>query len=843
MFAHNLKGYDGYFLLEYLIDQSIRPSKIIYNGSKIMYLDVGKGLNIKVLDSLNFLPMKLAALPKAFGLRELRKGHFPHFFNTKVNQEYMGSYPEPKYYGVDFMGVKEREEFFAWYDTVKNDAFHFRNEMLEYCRSDVDILRQACLRFRTLMMESTGRWEASVDRKEGTIMKLVDAVDPYHYVTIASVCMGIYRTKFLEEKWRVRVSGEDDWIPAKMVEGKLVILWKGEWVLLEDIEDVTVEKREFVSTPIAQVPSTGYRDQYSKASIEWLEWMAQKDGVIIRHALNGGEKKVGKTRYKLDGYCAETDTAYEFHGCIFHSCPVCFPNDRDQTIHPLTGQTMTELYALTQKKKAFLERIGMKYVCIWEHEFRDQRKADPELRRFLATLDLVDRLNPRDSFFGGRTNASKLYHKVDGDEKIQYVDFTSLYPWVNKYCQYPAGHPTILTSDFGDMDDYFGIAQVKILPPRGLYHPVLPYRSNGKLKFPLCRTCADSENQDPCTCTDEERAMTGTWCTPELQMAVRKGYAILKTYSVYHWEETTQYDEVTGEGGLFAKYINTFLKIKQEASGPPDWIQSPQDMSKYVRKYFEKEGVTLDSDQITKNPGLRALAKLCLNSFWGKLGQRLNLKQTEFIHESEVDRFFQLLTTPTKDVQNFHVIADDMIQMEWAYKNDFQPDDAKTNIYLATFTTCWARLKLYGVLDRLGERVLYYDTDSVIYVSRSEEYDPPLGDYLGELTNELEGGDYITEFVSGGPKNYAYRTHSGKETCKVRGFTLNFINSQIINFQTVKDIVTTEEAGHVTTVNPRKICRDKLKRKLYNREEEKKYQMVYTKRVKLENFDTRPYGY
>ena len=57
----------------------------------------------------------------------------------------------------------------------------------------------------------------------------------------------------------------------------------------------------------------------------------------------------------------------------------------------------------------------------------------------------------------------------------------------------------------------------------------------------------------------------------------------------------------------------------------------------------------------------------------------------------------------------------------------------KTNIFLATFTTCWARLKLYDVLDSLGERVLYYDTDSVIYVSRPGQYDPPLGDYLGKF--------------------------------------------------------------------------------------------------------------
>ena len=83
MIAQNLKGYDGYFLLEYLIDNSMRPGKIIYNDSKIMYMTVERGLHMQVLDSLNFLPMKLADLPKAFGLTELKKGWFPHYFNRK----------------------------------------------------------------------------------------------------------------------------------------------------------------------------------------------------------------------------------------------------------------------------------------------------------------------------------------------------------------------------------------------------------------------------------------------------------------------------------------------------------------------------------------------------------------------------------------------------------------------------------------------------------------------------------------------------------------------------------------------------------------------------------------
>ncbi len=440
----------------------------------------------------------------------------------------------------------------------------------------------------------------------------------------------------------------------------------------------------------------------------------------------------------------------------------------------MTKQSLKELYALTQKKKSYIENLGMKYVCVWEHEFQQQRKNSERLQHFLQTLDVSERLDPRDSFFGGRTNASQLYYKAQAGEQIKYVDFTSLYPWVNKYCQYPVGHPEIITTDFKNINEYFGIAKVKMLPPRGLYHPVLPYRSNGKLKFPLCRTCADTENQSPCTCNEGERTMTGTWCTPEIETALRQGYKIQKIYEVYHWNESTHYDPETREGGLFSKYINTFLKFKQEASGSPDWISTPEDTAKYIHDYFEKEGVPLDESNIQKNPGLRLWPNLCLNSFWGKFGQRLNMRQTKFFHETEVDEFFQTLSDQTKDVLNFHIVSDDTIQIEWTYKKDCLPEDNKTNIYLATFTTCGARLKLYSVLEDLDRRVLYYDTDSVIYVSRPGQCDPPLGDFLGELTDELDGGEHIVGVCVGWPKNYAYKTNKNEETCKVRGFTLNF---------------------------------------------------------------------
>ena len=59
--AHNMKGYDGYFLMDHLIRNGIKH-RVIYDGSKIMYINVHNNLNMRVIDSLNFLPMALGGI-------------------------------------------------------------------------------------------------------------------------------------------------------------------------------------------------------------------------------------------------------------------------------------------------------------------------------------------------------------------------------------------------------------------------------------------------------------------------------------------------------------------------------------------------------------------------------------------------------------------------------------------------------------------------------------------------------------------------------------------------------------------------------------------------------------
>ena len=111
------------------------------NGAKIMELSV-KDPDIRFIDSLIFLPMPLSKFPKTFGLTELAKGYFPHFFNTEANQHYVGPIPDVKYYDPDGMKPEAREAFYKWYDTQHEKVFNMEEELLKYCRSDVDILRR-----------------------------------------------------------------------------------------------------------------------------------------------------------------------------------------------------------------------------------------------------------------------------------------------------------------------------------------------------------------------------------------------------------------------------------------------------------------------------------------------------------------------------------------------------------------------------------------------------------------------------------------------------------------------------------------------------------------------------
>ena len=263
--AHNFQGYDSYPILKFLNENAI-PCTVIYNGTKCMMLETKTkgshqfGIRIKFIDSLNFIPMALAKFPKTFAQPELCKGYFPHFFNKDENQAYVGPIPCQHEYGADFMKPEAREKFMTWHQEQVNNnyVFDFRHEILKYCRSDVDIMAECCKLYRGMLMEATDT------RHDET------GIDPFDTATtIAGYCMQVYRTKFLQK----------------------------------DTIALLPQHREL-------------KGKQSHEALQWLSYTAEKEGIRMQHARNGGEKRVGN--YYLDGYCEETHTAYEYQGCYWH---------------------------------------------------------------------------------------------------------------------------------------------------------------------------------------------------------------------------------------------------------------------------------------------------------------------------------------------------------------------------------------------------------------------------------------------------------------------------------------------------------------------------------------------
>ena len=216
---------------------------------------------------------------------------------------------------------------------------------------------------------------------------------------------------------------------------------------------------------------------------------------------------------------------------------------RDAKHYATPDRTVEELYQATVSKRMALLRAGYTVIEMWECEWDKLVDTDEAVQRFLNSFDLPPPLEPREAFFGGRTGAVALHAVAGEGEEIRYVDVASLHPWMNKNCPYPIGHPRIITQPVDQsLESYFGLATVDILPPSGLFHPVLPVRCGQKLTFPLCRACVQTEQAQRmltrtryCPHSDADRTLRGTWCTPELVKAVEKGYTLIKIHEVWHF--------------------------------------------------------------------------------------------------------------------------------------------------------------------------------------------------------------------------------------------------------------------------------------------------------------------
>ncbi|KAH7726301.1 hypothetical protein AAVH_06102 [Aphelenchoides avenae] len=341
------------------------------------------------------------------------------------------------------------------------------------------------------------------------------------------------------------------------------------------------------------------------------------------------------------------------------------------------------------------------------------------------------------------------------------------------------------------MKAFFDNEIVTVIPPRKLVVPVLPIRIGKMLQFPLCRSCAlyyqDRSTLDAdynCTHNDDERALHVTTTHVELNLSLDHGYRVTKLDRVYTFPRWT--------GDLFKSYVRKFMKLKIEATGWPEHVKTDEDQAAFIRENSERYGITIDAANMVSNPAKRQIAKLCLNSLWGRFSLRNNLTRTEIV--TDPAKFCRFVYDDTLKIDQVDMVADNVLYLTYRSKRDFTVENDTSNIFVSLWTTSMARAYLHKLMHAVvttpGCQLLYTDTDSLIIVHPKGRIPVPMGDYLGDLNDEYKAKGRIVSFYCGGAKQYCLKYIKPDGTfgydIKLRGITLNHGAAQTIHYDSFK---------------------------------------------------------
>ncbi|DAC81720.1 TPA_asm: PolB [Synchytrium chytrid fungus MELD element] len=524
----------------------------------------------------------------------------------------------------------------------------------------------------------------------------------------------------------------------------------------------------------------------SKKAARWLTFIQKHGYPHLQHRFGvAGEKTLAKGltvdgfHVRRDGHPDDKDiegTVFQYQGCFYHGCPQCFHDDRDQVNRKLK-KTMRELYEDTLAKNKRIVALGYKLIEVWEHDAPENQLTSDDEIIFINAFDA------RDGYFGGRVET--LRHLYEGPDPIEYLDVCSMFPWVMATLAFPVCQPVkeagtaewqakladqaasaeqLLQRGTRTDWDCFGLAHATVLPPKTLRHPVLPYRcEDDRVAFCLCRTCAENDDKDGhCAHAEADRQFRGVWFTPELSLALHHGYQIVQLHEMHHFPQQ--------KTGIFKTYVDLWFAFKNG-----------------------------------NHPILSTIAKLMLNAFYGKFGQKPDRPRTEIVctrSPADVARYRNI--NRDEDITDIAPISTTRFQYTYTPKRSSAAIDPNTSLYIAMMTTSWARIRLYSMIQDVvsahgDDAVLAYDTDGIMFVARGGTQLMCGGGGLGTLRNELTKkcpGAYGIRFASLGTKSYTLVTNKPELTLNCcSGISLNVGNAATYNFRVIKSIVTGEQSS------------------------------------------------
>ena len=337
--------------------------------------------NLKFLDVTQYLAPGVSydKYLKAYGC-ELQKGHFPYEYMDDLHKlEDRALPPQAAFFSqVKNEGISDTDyaacqavwgdnqmttmrDYLIWYnnrdvtpflDAIAKQAAFYRDRHIDMFKDGISVPGLSLLHLFNDLPNDTNF--VTFNRTNSDLHKLVKD----NIVGGPAIIFHRYHEK---DVTKIRGGGETCRAIVGYDANALYL-----WALMQDMPTGWyVRRRE----------ENGFRPQqaqpYGQMAIQWLTRESERTGLSIRHQANGREKRIGKL--PVDGWCAQTHTAYQFHGCYFHGCPKCH---QPEETNKLNGKTMVTLLANTKKHTAYLRR-HVKVVEMWECTWKRERDPPP----------------------------------------------------------------------------------------------------------------------------------------------------------------------------------------------------------------------------------------------------------------------------------------------------------------------------------------------------------------------------------------------------------------------------------------------------------------------------------
>lgn len=804
--AHNSGSYDIHFLLRIFerseIDHTYTPSPT--SKHKFIMVQLTER-NVRFLDFIRFMPGSLRGIAESFQI-SVSKGDFPYKFNNGENDSYIGRIPpldgEHDWWGMnEAKSQKQVDSFRTWFQSQEavyctcegecqclKEKWNFQTELKKYCLLDVIVLAEVVKAYRNKVMG----FETITDDlfPDATVPWSIPKIDPFQFMTLPQITMQ---------------------------------------TLIHGFEPGSFDHYGFQG-----VSSFFYPDRTSRVP-EALLWLKQQSELHDVHILSREncmrEFYEFSLKMSFDGYAPEINTVYIFLKCSFWACPHCHPEWHEtNAIVPERGIPAKEVQ---EHYEVMMHHMNSNYTVksIWQHDFNTSWLPPYQLQ-------CVDQMTPSDCFYGGRTEVFKLYCNSEKfpEDKIHYYDVTSLYPSVYAHRQLPIGTPRYIIGYHVDKqrfhpdhpNKYFGYARVKITPRNTDRIGFLPQRDpkTQRLTFPV-------------------HPMIGCWFIDEIYLAMSQGYVVEEIYEIYHWESNQISDQ------HLRGYVGYFLRMKQEAEGwkklgaSNDNPDSEEQERLADQLYHQNGGLArIRPDKVKLDPVMRALAKLFLNSLWGKWAQKPAKECHTTVYGTQ--QFFQLWNDWTVEKESclFRDISPGVFKVSYKKKDPFINPVPHGNIWLAAAVTAWARITLHKQMIRIGpERLIYCDTDSIIFLwPRNGEKLSGIG--LGHWTDEYPK-NVILKVYALAPKLYALtlgntNTDETYESFRTKGVQMTLGNQSKMSFSNILPLIERtlldKQTTHDIEVANFSIFTNATNNRLpfgqlFSRYNKKKVRVIITKRV------------